>query len=261
MTNMTLRFHFLLTLLIVLISCKAGGYKGNNTTTPVDHSAWDELLSKHVTSDGWVDYRGFINDKEKLADYLATLSNNPPNDKNWSKKEKLAYWINAYNAFTVKLIVDNYPVESIQDLHPTLKIPKINTVWKKDFFQIGGEDFNLSRIEHKILRNMGEPRIHFAINCASVSCPSLRNEAYVASTLNQQLNEQAAYFINESGRNEISKNHIVISKIFRWFTRDFTQNGTLIEFLNRWAEPTISEDAEIDYKDYDWSLNSVQGNS
>ncbi len=89
----------------------------------------------------------------------------------------------------------------------------------------------------------------------------MRNEAYTADKLEQQFNDQADYFLNESGRNKISKDRIVISKIFRWFTKDFTQDGTLIEFLNQWAEPTINEDAEIDYMDYNWQLNGVEGNT
>jgi len=261
MTKCKSKFILAILFVAVLLSCQANQAYNADGTTPVSHQTWDSLLSAHVTDTGWVDYKGFIDDMDKLDQYLSTLSQNLPNDSNWTRKEKLAYWINAYNAFTVKLIADNYPVESIKDLHPTLKIPGINTVWKKNFFQIGGEDFNLSRIEHKILRDMGEPRIHFAINCASVSCPSLRNEAYTAAKLDGQLNEQVDYFINESGRNKISKDRIVISKIFRWFTKDFTQNGTLIEFLNQWAEPAIKEDAEIDYMEYNWQLNGVKGNT
>lgn len=254
------RMFFLSMLVAGLLSCNGQEYRVDSTK-PISHNTWDKLVAANVTSEGWVDYEGFIDDREQLEQYLALLSNNPPNEKNWSKKERLAYWINAYNAFIVKLVIDNYPIESIKDLHPTLRIPGINSVWKKQFFKIGAADFSLSRIEHDILREMGEPRIHFAINCASVSCPSLRDEAYVAEKLEQQFNDQADYFLNHSGKNEISKNHIAISRIFKWFTADFTQNGTLLEFLNRWAAPRINEDAEVDYKDYNWSLNSTQENT
>jgi hypothetical protein len=158
-----------------------------NTKAP-SHQAFDELLKKHVTKDGIVDYKGFIQDKAKLEKYLDLLSNNAPDRGKWSKDEQLAYWINAYNAFTVKLIVDNYPVKSIQDFIPTVKIPLVNTVWHIKFFKIGGKEASLDEIEHKILRKeFEEPRIHFAINCASFSCPPLLNEAFFPEKIDQQL--------------------------------------------------------------------------
>ena len=221
----------------------------------VSHQKWDDLLKKYVNERGDVNYQGFMNNKAALESYLDILSNNPP-QKDWSKQEKMAYWINAYNAFTVKLIVDHYPLESIQDLHPTIKIPGVSTVWHKDFFKIGGEDFDLDRIEHKILRkNFQEPRIHFAINCASESCPKLLNEAFAPEKLDSQLQAQTKAFVNDHSKNRISSKSIKISKIFKWFTGDFTKNGSLIDFLNRYSNTQIKADAEVDYMDYDWSLN------
>lgn len=239
----TLRLIILLTSIFV-----------TNTFAQIDHSSWDELLKSHVKN-GKVDYKGFINDSDKLDSYLELISTNAPNKK-WEKAEKLAYWINAYNAYTIKLIIDNYPLESIQDLHPTIKIPGISTVWHKEFFQIGGEDCSLNEIEHKILRKQfDEPRIHFAINCASVSCPDLWNEAFVAEKIEEQLAERAKVFINDSTKNKISNTSIEISRIFSWFKKDFTKKGSLISYLNRYAKVKISEDADVDYMEYNWSLN------
>lgn len=221
----------------------------------VNHAIWNQLLYQYVSEEGFVNYKGIINKKDKLNQYLKQLSNHPP-EESLSKNEKLAYWINAYNAFTVKLIVDHYPVNSIKDLHPTVKIPGINTVWKKEFFKIDGKPMSLHHIEHNILREeFHEPRIHFAINCASFSCPPLRNEAYKASNLEKQLEEQAVRFINNSDKNQISTGYIKISKIFKWFTKDFTRNGDLIDYLNQYAKTRINKNADIDYMDYDWSLN------
>lgn len=223
---------------------------------PPSHQAWDDLVSQYVDSKGMVDYKGFLKDKAKLDAYLNTLSKNPPDRNSWSKDEQMAYWINAYNAFTVKLIVDNYPTESIKDLGPALKIPLISDVWHYKFFKIGGEEFSLDEIEHGILRKeFSEPRIHFAVNCASFSCPPLLNEAFMPSTLNEQLEKQAVAFINDGVRNKISKNSVEISSIFSWFKGDFTKNGKLIDFLNKYSKVEIDSKAKISYLDYDWSLN------
>ena len=225
-------------------------------TTPPSHKTWNELLKANVNSNGTVNYKGFIKEKAKLDAYLKTISENAPDRKTWSKDEQLAYWINAYNAFTVKLIVDNYPVESIKDLGPALKIPMIKDVWHYKFFKIGGEESSLDEIEHSILRKeFEEPRIHFAINCASVSCPPLLNEAFEAATIDSQLDKVAKGFINDSSRNKITPNAIQISSIFSWFKGDFTKNGSLIDFLNKYSTVKIKSDAKVSHLDYDWNLN------
>lgn len=247
---------YILLILILTFSCTGNQSTfANEDTGKPDHSNWTELLQKHVNKEGFVNYKGMIQDEQKLNAYTEDLSNNPPQD-NWSENEKLAYWINAYNAFTVKLIVDNYPLESIKDLNPTIAIPTVSTVWTKKWFQIGGEDFSLDRIEHKILRKeFEEPRIHFAVNCASFSCPPLRNEAFVAEKVDQQLDEQARAFINDGVRNKISKDRVEISQIFSWFKGDFTNGQSLIEFLNKYSKVKIDGKAEVDHIDYEWALN------
>ncbi|MHA7128942.1 DUF547 domain-containing protein [Algoriphagus namhaensis] len=249
-------FSTLFTLLLATCFACQGAVPGMAGTTSPDHSPWNALLQKHVSDEGIVNYKGFIQDKSKLEAYLKTLSQNAPDRATWSREEQLAYWINAYNAFTVKLIVDNYPTESIRDLGPKLKIPLIKDVWHYKFFQIGGQESSLDEIEHGILRKeFEEPRIHFAINCASVSCPPLLNEAFVPSKLDSQLDRVARSFINDSSRNKISKDKIEISSIFSWFKGDFTKNGSLIDFLNKYSKTKISPDAKISHLDYDWNLN------
>ncbi|MDX1629587.1 MAG: DUF547 domain-containing protein [Fulvivirga sp.] len=244
-------------ILMVNVACSAQDRK--TSPTPPSHDIWDQLTKKHVRADGMVDYKGFIQDKDILERYLDLLSNNAPDPDTWSKEERLAYWINAYNAFTIKLIIDNYPVESIQDLHPTLKIPGVNTVWHKKFFKIGGVETSLDEIEHDILRKkFDEPRIHFAINCASFSCPPLRKEAYKAEKLNKQLDEMAHRFINDEKRNKITPDNPEVSKIFSWFTKDFTKHGSLRAYLNKYSDTKIKEGADIDYMDYDWRLNDIK---
>lgn len=225
-------------------------------TTPPSHQTWDQLLKANVSSSGIVDYKGFVKDKAKLEQYLKLISENAPDRKTWSKQEQLAYWINAYNAFTVKLIVDNYPVKSIRDLGPSLKIPLIKDVWHYKFFKIGGVESSLDEIEHSILRKeFEEPRIHFAVNCASVSCPPLLNEAFMASKLEAQLDKVARGFINDSSRNKITADNAQISSIFSWFKGDFTKKGSLIDFLNLYSKVKIKPSAKISHLDYNWNLN------
>lgn len=227
-------------------------YLSDQGSKTISHQTWDELLAAHVNPDGTVDYPGFQRDMNKLETYLKTLDEHPP-AADWPRAHKLAYWINAYNAFTVKVIADNYPLESIRELHT---LPGIATVWHKDIFSVGGKEISLNHIEHEILRKeFDEPRIHFAINCASKSCPVLRQEAYVAGKLGAQLTDQAEAFLRQPMRNKISKNEVELSKIFKWFQEDFTQNGSLIDYLNQYAPVAIEQDADIDYLSYDWSLN------
>ena len=248
------RFSFLL-LVLVLVSCHSPVI-GKAGSTPPSHQLWNELLKVHVKPDGRVDYKGFIREKPKLESYLKLLSENAPDRSKWSKNEQLAYWINVYNAFTVKLIVDFYPTKSIRDLGPRIKIPLIKDVWHYKFFKIAGVDMSLDEVEHSILRKeFEEPRIHFAINCASVSCPPLLNEAFVASTLENQLIRVTTTFVNDPSRNKISAQSAQLSSIFSWFKGDFTKKGTLVEFLNRYSKVKISPNARITFLDYNWNLN------
>ena len=217
-----------------------------------DHSAWTELLDLYVTETGKVNYKGFIEDKVRLEEYLNTLSSFPPGE-NWRTQDKLAYWINAYNAFTVKLIVDNYPLKSIKDIANGL--PMINSPWDIKFFKIGETDFDLNTIEHEILRKQfDEPRIHFAINCASFSCPRLRNEAYETEKLEEQLEEQASLFINNPDKNLISSSNTKLSKLFSWFESDFLKDGGVKSFIKKYNQ-SLNENSKIEYLEYIWTLN------
>jgi len=222
-------------------------------SNPVDHQAWTSLLQKHVSPKGNVNYASFVTDKAQLEKYLNQLTQNKPNN-NWSEKAQLAYWINVYNAFTVKLIVDNYPVASIKDIKKG--IPFISTVWDIKFIEFEDETMDLNKVEHGILRKQfDEPRIHFAVNCASFSCPRLLNEAYTAEKLEAQLAQMTKDFLSDTQKNQLSENEIKLSKIFKWFKGDFTKQGTLIEFLNQYASVKIAPDANISHLDYSWDLN------
>lgn len=223
---------------------------------PPSNKVWDLLLKKHVNEKGLVNYKGFIADKVKFQQYLDLLSNNPPED-NWSKDDKEAYWINAYNAFTVKLIIDHYPVKSIKDIGPKHQIPFVNTPWQKKFFKIGNEDFKLDKIEHHILRKQfNDPRVHFAIVCASFSCAKLRNEAYEGKKLNEQLDDQGRDFLTDKRKNIITPEKAQLSSYFEWYKKDFEKNGgSFIDFINQYSPVKIKKNADISYLDYNWELN------
>ena len=211
----------------------------------IDHSEWTKILQLHVSESGKVNYRAFKNNRESLKNYLDNLANHAPN-KNWSNAETKAYWINAYNAYTIQLILDNYPLKSIKDL---------NDPWGQTFFKINGKMMSLNTIEHKILRPMDDPRIHFAIVCASESCPKLLNYAYAAETLNIQLDQAARDFINDASKNSITASKITISKLFKWFKSDFTEGEAFITYLNTYSTLKINPETKINYQNYNWSLN------
>ncbi|MCF4100837.1 DUF547 domain-containing protein [Gillisia sp. M10.2A] len=215
-----------------------------NSQVNLDHSTWTALLKKHVSKDGLVDYKGFKKDEVKLKEYLEMLSENKPS-KTWSVQEQLAYYINIYNAYTVKLIIENYPIKSIKD---------INGAWTKDIVDIGDVKMSLGGIENSILRKMNDPRIHFAINCASYSCPKLLNEAYTAAKINEQLETATKEFIN-SDKNIILENSVKLSSIFDWYKKDFKEGGSVIDYINHYSNVKIKASAKITYKEYDWSLN------
>ncbi len=244
-----------LSLLIVLTACQSMNpqQKGSD---PIDHTLFDELLKRYVNNEGWVDYRALQSEGDKLNEYLKLLEENGPNDQTWTKDEQLTYWINAYNAFTIRLILDYYPVASIKDIGSAIQIPLVNTAWDIKFIEIGDQELSLNNIEHSIIRkNFDEPRIHFALVCAARSCPKLRNEAYDAARLEQQLTDQARTFLANPDKNRITKDEMELSKIFSWYQGDFTKEGSLVEYLNQYAPVTIHEDARKTFKKYDWSLN------
>tara|TARA_B100001146_G_scaffold225193_1_gene247566 strand:- start:49342 stop:50142 length:801 start_codon:yes stop_codon:yes gene_type:complete len=217
-----------------------------NSAENVDHSAWDALLKKHVDNQGLVDYKGMQKDRAQLNAYLKELSAyDPTND--WSVQELLAYYINLYNAYTVDLILDNYPVESIKD---------IDGAWTKGIVPVGNRELSLGGIENGILRKMNEPRIHFAINCASMSCPKLLREAYTAAEINEQLDRATSEFIN-SDKNDITANKPKVSSIFDWYKNDYKVDGktNVIQFINQYSAVEINPRVPLQYKEYDWSLN------
>ncbi|MFD0834256.1 DUF547 domain-containing protein [Mariniflexile aquimaris] len=209
------------------------------------HDSFNKLLSMFVSKEGFVHYKDLKKRQLDLQKYIFYLGENLPT-QNWTKSDILAFWINTYNALTIDLILRHYPVKSIKD---------IKNPWQQRHWKLGDKWYNLDEIEHQILRKMDEPRLHFAIVCASISCPKLLNEAYTAENLEQQLTNATQDFLSDSTKNSISKDKVELSKIFNWFNADFTKNGSLIDFLNLYSPIEISKTASKSFKDYNWDLN------
>ncbi len=233
----------------ILLSISLFGQSG------VSHNGFDQLLQKYVDDQGMVNYKGLKQDRSKLKSYLAILENNAP-QKSWTRDQKLAYWINAYNAYTLDLILEHYPVKSIKEIGSTIKIPFVSTAWDVKFINIGGKEYDLNNIEHGIIRKeFNEPRIHFALVCAAVSCPKLQNRAYTPEKLEEQLTTAAKQFLANPSKNKISSNKATLSKLFNWYGGDFKTDGTLIEYINKYSATTLNKNAKIAWMDYNWDLN------
>lgn len=210
------------------------------------HDDFNALLKKHVSSSGKVNYQGFKKEEVRLDAYLKVLEKTIIK-KSWSRNKTLAFWINAYNANTIKLILKNYPVKSIMDLNN-------GKPWDVKWIKIDQRTLSLNNIENDIIRpKYKEPRIHFAVNCAAKSCPPLLNKAWTESNLNSNLERQTKSFINNSNYNTITSGKVEVSKIFDWYGKDF---GDLKTYLNKYSSTKIGEGTSVNFKTYNWNLNN-----
>ena len=227
-----------------------------STETLVDNSLYGELLKKYVRN-GKVDYAGFKTEEAKLDRYIKILENVDP--EKLSRNEQFAFYANAYNAWTIKLILSGYPgVTSIKDLGSLIKSP-----WKKEIVRIDGEVISLDHVEHEILRpRYRDPRVHFAINCAAKSCPPLRPEPFSGNFLDRQLDDSTRSFINDPQSYRLEDNELYVSRIFKWFSEDF--NDDVFGFFLKYATGNLKKELEaqserinVKYLEYDWSLNEM----
>lgn len=233
------------------------------------HALFTEVLNDYV-KDGLVDYDAMKGDG-RLERYLQQLYETDPDSL--TEDEQLAFWINAYNAFTLHVILLEYPVESINDLHTGgLIIGQVlgQTIWHDERFEINGKKYSLNNIEHDIIReDFDEPRIHFALVCAAISCPPLRYEAYESYKLDEQLQNQSVKFFNNTNLNvfNIKERIANLSKIMDWYYDDFADNDKDLllycaQFLNGETAEDIKANAgewDIEYLEYNWSLNEYEG--
>lgn len=237
-----------------------------------DHGAWDTLLKRHVVpirggAATEVDYAGMARDRAMLKTYLDSLAAvRQATFEQWNRNERLAFLLNAYNAWTVEMILTAWPdVNSIKDLGSLFSSP-----WKKSFIPLLGKTRSLDGIEHGLIRAKGaydEPRIHFAVNCASIGCPALRPEAYAAARLDAQLADATRRFLSDRTRNRLEGTELKLSSIFKWYRDDFERSGGLRAFLADHGQALGLSDAlrgalregrlDIGFLDYDWALNRL----
>lgn len=247
------------------------------------HAAFTALLKKHVVViDGGkasqVRYGEFAKDRAVLKSYLDSLSAVSQADFNaWTKAQRMAFLINAYNGFTLELMLQNPGVKSIKDIGGTF-----DNRWKRKFFKLLGEDSYLDKIEHETLRKKGvydEPRVHYAVNCASIGCPALREEAFTADKLDSQLEEQAVRFLSDRSRNRFKNGKLEVSMIFKWFREDWESGykgfdgktapiKSREEYFARYAKQLADAPADqqaiadgkasISHLDYDWAINAAK---
>lgn len=229
-----------------------------------DFSGWDGLLKKYVkptTLEGVrlnaIPYKKVGSDPAYKAVVKGLASFSPSALQ--TREEKLAFWINVYNIMAAKMVLDHYPLESIKDAGGLF-----DPVWKKVVGKVGGKDVTLHQIEHEILRKMGEPRIHVAIVCASVSCPDIRPEAYTAELLDSQLTDQMQKFLQNRGKGMKVEggDSVRLSSIFKWFSEDFESKGGVLKFIAPYAPKAQQgllrkSDVDISYLDYNWNLNNL----
>ncbi len=261
----------LITLISLLVAVPANA-------ADFDHSSWNGLLDNNVAiapdySSSTVDYTQFQEDRDALKSYLDAMSEVSRTEfEGWSNADQLAFLINAYNAWTVELILTRYPdLTSIKELGSLTQSP-----WQKAFIPLLGETLSLDNIEHDIIRDSGrynDPRIHFGVNCASIGCPALLNEAFVGSKLDQQLDRMTKGFLRDRSRNRLENGNLAVSSIFNWYGDDFEQGWrdaeTLDEFFALYADSLdLSEDdiealsdgdMDISFLEYDWRLNDSKG--
>ncbi len=239
------------------------------------HKVWTELLQKYVTSSehaSTYNYKAHKQKRQSLDNYLATLSAvNFSEYKTFTRDQQLAFMMNAYNAFTIKFILDYYPVKSIKCIKSGILPCSVNNPWDKLTFQFLGKETSLTALEHTYIRKLfNEPRIHFAINCASVGCPALDNNAYTDKDLEEMLKKATVRFLTDRSRNYLDEetNTIYLSKIFDWFKSDFTTKyGNLQTYVLPFLiadktkyEKYKSMKLKIDHTEYDWNLNETSSN-
>ncbi|KAB8030972.1 DUF547 domain-containing protein [Fluviispira multicolorata] len=235
-----------------------------NSLKEIDYSSYQKVLSKYViikNENTFVDYKRLKDNPVELNKFLKNISEIKEKDYlTFNSNEKLAFLINAYNALTLKLIIDNYPIKSIRDIGGVISA----NPWKKNYFNLLEKYHNLDEIEHDIIRkNFQEPRIHFALVCASKGCPNLLKQVFRPETLQKQLQKTAEEFLANKNKNYYSEkdNKLFLSSIFKWYGDDFKKNfGSFNNFIMNNIpnnEKIKNGNFKIEFLEYDWSLNDI----
>jgi len=249
-------------------------FGSNQMLNAFDHTAWDKLLRENITviNGGQVtqvDYDGFLDQRSELQEYLMNLSEIQKVDfDGWGEGTRLAFLINAYNAWTIELVLTRYP--NLRSIRQIGLLPI--SAWRKDIVELFDTKYSLDEVEHGMIRAEGiynEPRIHFAVNCAAIGCPALRPEAFVGEKLEEQLEESTKLFLADKTRNYSDGGKLYISSVFDWYGEDFEKGwqglNSVAQFLYLYAEELrldeemkeklFTNQLELHYLKYDWNLN------
>jgi hypothetical protein len=247
-----------LTALLLVFLVGSGGFA---QTFDHGYRGYGDLLRRYVKGTR-VDYRGLAADRAALQAVVGAFGNVPSEaEGSWTPDERLAFWINAYNLFTLDAIVSRYPIKArLFTMQPRNSIRQIDGVWTTLEWKAAGRDVTLDGIEHGIIRKeFRQPLIHFAVNCASISCPPLRAEPYVGSNLRQQLEDSARRYLASPEGARLDGSALRVSSIFKWYGEDFT---SVVGFLRTYGPPDVAKraaepGARVSYLPYNWSLNDV----
>lgn len=271
-------------ILIASASFCANAASGEPKKNAFKYDQYAQTLKAFVDDAGMVNYKRLKQNRTLLDIFALEMTRlDPKTFQNWSENQKIAFWLNAYNALTLKAIIDNYPIKSSffkSRIYPKNSIRQIPGVWSKIKFKIMRKDVTLSHIEHKILRKeFDEPRIHMAMVCAALSCPPLRNEPYAAEKLDHQLKDQTKKFLADPGKFKIDlkKNKVYLSAILKWFADDFLAKyapkkpipgqsksvSAVLNFITEYCDQSTAEylktgKFKVEYLKYDWSLNELK---
>lgn len=266
LTRNTILYLALLPAVWLLAATAGTGATGDGIAT----EAYAATLRKFVTPEGHVRYRALKASSVELDAFLASIGSlDPAAVRGWTAADRIAFWINAYNAITLKTIINNYPIHRsglTSFLYPENSIRQIPNAWSARVWRVMGRKRSLDDIEHEILRRQfQEPRVHMALVCAAVGCPPLRDEPYVGARLGDQLDDQSRrYLASPAGARILEGGRaVVVSAIFKWFAADFETFGGVRSFLNQYAPPATTAvlaagGARISFLDYDWTLNEAQ---
>ncbi|UYZ65069.1 DUF547 domain-containing protein [Hymenobacter weizhouensis] len=248
-----LRFSFLSGFL--LLWCLPTALRAaDDSPAPQLHEPWHQVLVRHVTPDGRLDYSGMRKEVDRVRSYLHSLRQVKPNPKTWTPDQSKAFWINAYNAAATYLVLQHYPVTSINDIR-VKGAGGSKSPWEAPVLNVGGQAYSLNQVEVLLRNQFHDPRVHFALMYAAVSCPPLLAGAYDGAHLNEQLDEQARRFINDPAYNELQPNQVRLSGLFEAYATEFGSGAYLLDFLNRYARTPVLPTARIEYLSFSWALN------
>ncbi|RSK42431.1 DUF547 domain-containing protein [Hymenobacter perfusus] len=220
---------------------------------------WNQLLQHHVTTDGRFNYEAMLDEETQLLDYLQSLRKVKPDPQTWSPDDTKAFWINTYNAAAASLILQYYPLASINDIR-VKEIGGLKSPWEAPVVNVGGQVYSLNQIEREVLRNQfHDPRVHFALMYGAASCPPVLAEAYTGARLNEQLDAQAKRFLNDPAFNQLTPQQVQLSGLFEAYSAEFGPQAHVIEFVNRYALVPVLPTAKVEYLSFNWALNDRTG--